>query len=61
MDRADIDLDIMEDFCDGNEEFYQKAEQVKHFQIIDRPHSQLVGKRPVSGINIGPSQFFQNF
>jgi len=54
MERADIDLGIVEDYADDNIEFYEKADKIKQIQ---RPPSSLnfSGKRPVSGLSVGPN------
>ena len=49
LDKIDKDLGIMDDFGGDAEE----GDDIRVSKLIDRPQSNLVGKRPVSGLSIG--------
>ena len=55
MDRAEVDLGIVEDMADDNIEFYEKADKIRNMPIMEtvRPTSHFAGKRPVSGLSVG--------
>lgn len=47
--------------------FYEQADKIQGLgqqaqkRAYDRPKTSLSGKRPVSGLSVGPKQFFQEF
>ena len=56
----EVELDIREDF-EENDEFYEKAEQFQAHSFKNRPKSNLLTSRPISGRSAAPEQFFNIF
>jgi len=60
QDFFEEELDIREDFAE-NDDFYEKAEAVQALNFKNRPKSNLLTSRPISGKSAAPGQFFNTF